>query len=153
MIRSGEMKRFGEKLRKLRRQHDMTMKELADALEFTSHGSVGDLESGRNKPSVEVALKISRLFNVSLDQLLKDELDLDWSRWAGDDAGQHLLASLKECLQALGEKAKRAIELRYQEEASRAGIATSLGMSEDGAKNLLQRAKQQLRECVERKQR
>jgi len=71
------MQRFGEKLRKLRRQHDMTMKELADALEFTSHGSVGDLESGRNKPSVEVALKISRLFNVSLDQLLKDELDLD----------------------------------------------------------------------------
>jgi DNA-binding XRE family transcriptional regulator len=38
---------------------------------------VGDLESGRKNPSVEVALKISRLFNVSLDQLLKDELELD----------------------------------------------------------------------------
>jgi transcriptional regulator with XRE-family HTH domain len=53
------MHRFGEKLRKLRRQHKMTMQALADALEFTSHGSVGDLESGHNKPSVEVALKIS----------------------------------------------------------------------------------------------
>ena len=71
------MERFGEKLRKLRRQHKTTMKELADALGFTSHGSVSDLESGRNKPSMEVALKISRLFNVSLDQLLKDELELD----------------------------------------------------------------------------
>ncbi len=80
-----------------------------------------------------------------------DELDLDWSRWAGDDAGQQLLLTLQECLKALGEKAKQAIELRYREEASRAGIAASLGMSEDGAKNLLQRAKQQLRECIERK--
>ncbi len=71
------MERFGEKLRKLRQQHKMTMKELADALGFTSHGSVSDLESGRNKPSMEVALKISRLFNVSLDQLIKDELELD----------------------------------------------------------------------------
>ena len=71
------MQQFGEKLRKLRRQHKMTMQEMADALGFTSHGSVGDLESERNKPSVEVALKISRLFQVSLDQLLKDELALD----------------------------------------------------------------------------
>ena len=71
------MNRFGEKLRKLRRQHDLTMKELADALGFTSHGSVSDLESGRNKPSVEIALKISELFNVSLDQLLKDNVELD----------------------------------------------------------------------------
>ena len=55
----------------------MTMQDLADALGFTSHGSVGDLESGRNNPSVEVALKVSRLFQVSLDQLRKDELDLD----------------------------------------------------------------------------
>ncbi|MDZ4780165.1 MAG: sigma-70 family RNA polymerase sigma factor [Planctomycetia bacterium] len=98
-------------------------------------------------------ISLQRRANRSISVADLDELDLDWSRWAGDDAGQHLLASLKECLQALGEKAKRAIELRYQEEASRAGIATSLGMSEDGAKNLLQRAKQQLRECVERKQR
>lgn len=80
-----------------------------------------------------------------------DELDLDWSRWAGDDAGQQLLVTLRECLKALGEKAKQAVELRYRDEASRAGIAASLGMSEDGAKNLLQRAKQQLRECIERK--
>jgi RNA polymerase sigma-70 factor, ECF subfamily len=80
-----------------------------------------------------------------------DELDVDWSRWAGDDAGQHLLTSLQECLKSLGDKARQAVELRYKAEASRAGIAASLGMSEDGAKNLLQRAKQALRECIERK--
>jgi DNA-binding XRE family transcriptional regulator len=55
----------------------MAIQNLADTLGFTWRGSVGDLESGRNKPSVEVALKISRLFNVLLDQLLKDELVLD----------------------------------------------------------------------------
>lgn len=97
-------------------------------------------------------ISAQRRANRSVSVADLDELDLDWSRWAGDDSGQHLLASLQECLQALGEKARRAVELRYRDEASRAGIATSLGMSEDGAKNLLQRAKQQLRECVERKQ-
>ncbi len=71
------MQRFGEKLRILRKQHNMTLKELANELGFISHGSVGDLESGRNKPSLEVAIKISYLFDVAVDQLVKDEFDLD----------------------------------------------------------------------------
>ncbi len=71
------MQRFGEKLRILRKRHGMTLKQLANELGFTSHGYVGDLESGRKKPSLEVALKISRMFDVSVDQLTKDELELD----------------------------------------------------------------------------
>ena len=71
------MQRFGEKLRILRKQHGMTLKNLADELGFSSHGSVGDLESGRKKPSLEVVIKTSRIFGVSVDQLVKDELDLD----------------------------------------------------------------------------
>jgi transcriptional regulator with XRE-family HTH domain len=71
------MQRFGEKLRNLRKQRGMTLKSLADELGFNSPGSVGDLESGRKKPSLEVALQLSRLFGVSVDQLIKDELEID----------------------------------------------------------------------------
>jgi transcriptional regulator with XRE-family HTH domain len=71
------MQRFGEKLRILRKRRAMTLKELAGELGFSSHGSVGDLESGRKKPSLEVAIKISHIFGVSVDLLVKDEFELD----------------------------------------------------------------------------
>ena len=71
------MQRFGEKLRTIRTQHGMSLRQLADELGFNSHGYVGDLESGRKKPSIEVALKIARLFDVSVDSLVKDEIEVE----------------------------------------------------------------------------
>lgn len=86
-----------------------------------------------------------------------DEAEAAWLKWADQDDGEDLLSALRECLQALTERARQALTLRFglhqegTQEASRAQIAGALGLSEDGAKNLLQRAKQQLRECIERK--
>ena len=69
-------KRFGEKLRTLRRAKGMAIKELASELGYTSHGYISEIETGKKVPTVEFVLKISRLFRVPTDQLLKDELDL-----------------------------------------------------------------------------
>jgi len=71
------VERFGEKLHLLRTSHQMTLKELAVALGYTAHGHISEIESGKKKPTAEFALKVARLFNVTTDQLLKDELDLD----------------------------------------------------------------------------
>ncbi len=71
------MERFGEKLRTLRMQRGLTMRQLADALEIKSTGYIADLETGKKKPSTTILLKVSRVFNVCADQLLKDKLDLD----------------------------------------------------------------------------
>jgi len=71
------MQRFGEKLRTLRNRRGLTIRELSKVLGFRSYGFVGDLESGRKKPSVELAVEIARLFDVSVDQLVKDELEVD----------------------------------------------------------------------------
>lgn len=71
------MQRFGEKLRTLRKRQGMTMQQLATALDFSSRGTIADLESGRLLPSTKLVIKIARLFNVSTDQLLFDELELD----------------------------------------------------------------------------
>lgn len=78
-------------------------------------------------------------------------LDRSWTRWAGDDNGEELLHALRDCLRRLGDRARLALELRFQEQQTRAEIATRLQLSEDGAKNLLQRAKQQLRGCIDAK--
>lgn len=71
------MQRFGEKLRTLRVRRQMTLKGLAQTLGMTSHSYISELESGKKKPTAEFALGVARLFNVTTDELLKDELDLN----------------------------------------------------------------------------
>lgn len=78
------------------------------------------------------------------------ELEAAWLRWSGQDDGAERLAALRRCLQTLTARARQALELRFGQQASRAAIAAALGMSEDGAKNVLQRAKQHLRACIEK---
>lgn len=71
------MQRFGEKLRTLRIQRRMTVRELAAVLEVNSHSHIVQLESGKSKPSVELLVKIMDLFEIPCDKLLRDDLDLD----------------------------------------------------------------------------
>ncbi len=72
-----EMERFGEKLRQLRNNKKLTLKELAKKLGLTAHGYISEMEAGKKKPTTEIVLALSRLFEVSTDQLLKDELDIE----------------------------------------------------------------------------
>jgi transcriptional regulator with XRE-family HTH domain len=75
--KGANMQRFGEKLHTLRMQRGMTLKELAEALGHTAHGHISELEAGKKLPTVQFVINVARLFNVSTDQLLKDELELD----------------------------------------------------------------------------
>ena len=70
------MKRFGEKLHFLRTGKEMTLKELAYALGLTAHGYISEIESGKKKPTADFVLKVARYFNVTTDELLKDELEI-----------------------------------------------------------------------------
>ncbi len=80
-----------------------------------------------------------------------DELESNWDRWAGEDDGQSLLDALRDCYQQLSDRVRSALDLRFREKRSRREIAAFLQMSEHGAKNLMQRAKQRLRRCIEEK--
>ena len=71
------MQRFGEKLRTLRKGRGLTMEELALEMGLTAHGHISNVETGKKKPSLDFVLKVANIFDVSLDQLLKDELELD----------------------------------------------------------------------------
>ncbi len=70
------MKRFGEKLRTLRLQHGLTMRQLGDML-GVSDSYISQMETGDKVPNVAMLLKIANMFNVSLDQLARDNLELD----------------------------------------------------------------------------
>lgn len=69
------MRRFGEKLKTLRERKGMTQKELAALLGFSNY-HVSGLEIGRKHPHVQLTIKIADIFGVTVDQLVRDELDV-----------------------------------------------------------------------------
>lgn len=71
------IQRFGEKLRTLRTRRGMTVRELTKALGYTGYGYIHAVELGKNKPTAELALKVALFFDVTTDQLLRDDLELD----------------------------------------------------------------------------
>lgn len=68
--------RFGDKLRNLRSRHGLTLVQLAEQLGYKAHGHLSEIESGKKSPTTGLVLKVSRLFDVSTDVLLKDELEI-----------------------------------------------------------------------------
>lgn len=79
-------------------------------------------------------------------------LDSYWSRWAGADAsGDRLIDALRECFQRLTNRAQKSLRMRFEDQASREQIASELQITENGVKNLQQRAKAQLKQCLEEK--
>lgn len=54
----------------------MTLKELANALGLTAHGYISEIEAGKKKPTTEFVLKVAHYFDVTTDQLLRDELEI-----------------------------------------------------------------------------
>ena len=79
-------------------------------------------------------------------------LDEVWDRWSGEsNDGQNFVDALQECLEGLTERARLALKLRFAEDIRRTEIGERLGITEHGAKNLMQRAKHQLKECVQTK--
>ncbi len=68
------MKKFGAKLQTLRIHRGMTLVELAHALGYTTHSYISEIESGKKQPTVKLAIGVARLFGVTTDELLKDEI-------------------------------------------------------------------------------
>ena len=69
------MERFGEKLRVLRQRRGLSLRKLAAEIGVTN-GHIAAIESGLHSPSIDLVLRISIFFNVSLDQLMRDDREL-----------------------------------------------------------------------------
>jgi len=80
-----------------------------------------------------------------------DVADEVWNDQAGESWGAEYIDALGVCLEGLGERARQAIQLRYNDDASRSEMAEAIGMTEEGIKTLLRRTRQQLKECVLRR--
>ena len=63
---------FNKKLQELRKQKGLTQEELAKAI-FVSRAAISKWESGRGYPNIDSLKQISKLFSVSIDELLSGE--------------------------------------------------------------------------------
>lgn len=70
------MERIGEKLKTLRLRHSLTTRQLAEYLQ-TTNSQISRIENGLRKPSGDLIVKISDFFNIPLDKLMRDDLELD----------------------------------------------------------------------------
>lgn len=70
------MQKFGEKLRALRTQRGLTTRELGSILDV-DQSYITRMESGKRHPNIVMAIKIADIFDVTVDQLVRDEIDLE----------------------------------------------------------------------------
>ena len=70
------MSKIGKKLRTLRQRERLTTRQLGEVL-GVSNVHIVRIENGQRKPSIDLVERMSRFFNVTTDQLIKDELDID----------------------------------------------------------------------------
>lgn len=63
---------FNERLSRLRKQHDMTQQELADQLGVT-RSTVAKYENQFRVPGMKILRKLSSIFGVTVDELIKDQ--------------------------------------------------------------------------------
>ncbi|GLX69828.1 helix-turn-helix domain-containing protein [Paenibacillus glycanilyticus] len=83
---------FGEKLKAMRQASGWSQDELAEKL-FVSRQSVSKWENNQNYPSIEIIIKISDLFGVTIDELLRSDAEL--TRKVIDDSKQLKYPRLK----------------------------------------------------------
>ena len=74
--------KLAEKIMALRKQRGWSQEELAQQLSV-SRQSVSKWESGASVPDLDKILKMSEIFDVSTDALLKEEMDLKIYRMNG----------------------------------------------------------------------
>lgn len=66
---------FPEKLKFLREKNGLTQDDLAKLLNI-SRQSISKWESGQSYPDIDHLIELSKIYTITLDQLIKDDLDL-----------------------------------------------------------------------------
>jgi RNA polymerase sigma-70 factor (ECF subfamily) len=140
------------------------VREFRDRDDILQEVAVAVLESfasyDRARPFVSWAIGIARnqvhLYHRrrNRDSLVFDPEALERLEWAFAEAQPRhvgMLDYLEECVQSLDGRARTLCELRYERDLKPAAIAPRVGMSANSVAKALQRIREMLRECVEKK--
>ncbi len=67
---------LGEKIRRFREEQNMTQKDIAEILEVEP-GTISKYETGMIEPNIESLKRLTETFNITVDELIKDEEKFD----------------------------------------------------------------------------
>lgn len=110
---------FGKRLRELRKEKKMTMKELGNRLSL-AESTISGYENETRKPDMEILNKIADLFNVSVDYLmcrtdsrLSNELEDEeqFRKWAKDSSTGAFFSEILESEEAEIEELREIWEI------------------------------------------
>ena len=74
-VKGEDRMKLGKQIRKLRMMHSMSQDELAVKM-FVSRQTVSNWETDKSYPDIHSLLLLSRLFSVSIDELIKEDIDV-----------------------------------------------------------------------------
>jgi RNA polymerase sigma-70 factor, ECF subfamily len=80
-----------------------------------------------------------------------EALEQAWAGYERDDDGNGYRAALRACLATLPARQRELLELQVHDRADLPQLAAAAGLALEGAKSLLRRLKQALRDCVRRR--
>ena len=103
---------FADKLILLRKKAGWSQEELADQMNVTRQ-SVSKWEGAQSVPDLEKMIRLSKLFGVSTDYLLKDEIEEDENISLSDDAPTLRRVSMDEANTFLSVKLRTAKTIAY----------------------------------------
>lgn len=116
-----------------------------------------EFEEGTNFPAWarsilrhKVREHLRRRQGVQVDEALLDELDRDFRAVEEGLDPDGRREALRRCLGKLTDRVRRALVLRYDEGLAPGEIGERIGQTRAAVNSLLQRAREALRECVER---
>lgn len=66
---------FARNIAYLRKKHNVSRREIADLLGLKSDTTINKWETGVSAPSAYILIALSEYFNVSIDDLLKSDLE------------------------------------------------------------------------------
>lgn len=103
---------FADKLIQLRKKAGWSQEELAEQMNVTRQ-SVSKWEGAQSIPDLEKIIRLSELFGVSTDYLLKDHIEEKESALSTDDAALEKRVSMEEANAFLSAKAASAKPIAY----------------------------------------
>lgn len=98
---------FADKLMQLRKKSGWSQEELAEQMDVTRQ-SVSKWESAQSIPDLEKIVRLSEIFGVSLDYLLKDEMEEERNLQLAEDVPPGKRVSMEEANRFLSVKAETA---------------------------------------------
>jgi RNA polymerase sigma-70 factor (ECF subfamily) len=96
-------------------------------------------------------LRSRRWWQRRREQQIAAAVDELWAATAATDDGDELVDRLRHCLGRLQPRARQALDLHYRDGLLWPDVAARIGLRPNGTKTLVQRARQALRECIERR--